>query len=336
MDMRDASAIPTTANVEPDDLAPRLERLLCESLARPVRISSICRRPGEFASRSAVEILELMFSDGEKLCLFLKHVGTDNSGHPDKALRTRELRVFDQLFQQHDLPVPRYFGSCWDDQLQRGELFLQYVSDWNLKYQSLEHWFTAARRLAQMQLYFNGRTDELTGSGFLLRLNTDYLRAWARRAIAAATDRSTELAAELKPVVENLSGAAELLARQPLTLVHNDLAPKNVLADRSTDPAQIFFVDWEMAGIGCGMLDLVHLKYGLKLADDQKMLDAYCGELAGTGLVPSRRDELRSLLAACELHQTIYRLAHIHAWNVATDTAGKWVADARQFLEAAR
>src|SRR5262245_55794056 len=122
---------------------------MLEASAMPVNFSSIRRRPSEFASRSTVEVLEVMLQDGGALSLFLKHLGTDETNHPDKKPRNRELRIFDQLFKGHDLPVPRYYGSSWDDHGQRGELFLQYVSDWNLKYQSLQHWFTAAERLAQ-------------------------------------------------------------------------------------------------------------------------------------------------------------------------------------------
>jgi aminoglycoside phosphotransferase (APT) family kinase protein len=114
-----------------------------------------------------------------------------------------------------------------------------------------------------------------------------------------------------------------------VTLVHNDLAPKNVMADRSHHPARICFVDWEMAGVGCGLLDLVHLKHGLDPASDQKMCTAYCAELEGTGLLPSSPLELRQLFAACELHHTLYRLAHSNAWRLPPDRVAQWVADAR-------
>src|SRR5215510_1064930 len=88
--MPDASAISLTAASKPDDLPPRLEALLRQSLGRPVSISRMGRRSSEFASRSSVEILDLTLNGNQELCLFLKHVGTDTSAHPDKALRTRE------------------------------------------------------------------------------------------------------------------------------------------------------------------------------------------------------------------------------------------------------
>jgi thiamine kinase-like enzyme len=114
--------------------------------------------------------------------------------------------------------------------------------------------------------------------------------------------------------------------------VHNDLAPKNVLADRSADPARICFVDWEMAGLGCGVMDLVHLKHGLGPEDDREMCAAYCGELNGTGLLPDDPQERDALFAACELHQTLYRLAHLRPWKVPLARAAQWVDEARELF----
>jgi aminoglycoside phosphotransferase (APT) family kinase protein len=141
--------------------------------------------------------------------------------------------------------------------------------------------------------------------------------------------QSAELAAALAPVVDGYDRVTEVLDQQPLTLVHNDLAPKNVLADRSRSPARICFVDWEMAGVGCGLLDLVDLKYGLDPASDRRMCAAYGAELAGTGLLPSSPRGLRRLFAACELHRTVYRLAFSRVWGVPPERAAQWVAEAR-------
>ena len=71
------------------------------------------------------------------------------------------------------------------------------------------------------------------------------------------------------------------------------------------------------------------LKHGLDPASDQKICAAYCAELDGTGLLPSSPPELRRLFAACELHQTLYRLAHSKVWRLPLDRVAQWVAEAR-------
>jgi hypothetical protein len=105
-----------------------------------------------------------------------------------------------------------------------------------------------------------------------------------------------------------------------------------VLADRSHRPARICFVDWELAGIGCGLLDLVHLKHGLDAAHDRAMREAYLAEVEGTGLLPSSRQELHRLFVACELHHTLYRLAHLDRWRLPPVRAAEWVAEARELI----
>ena len=68
-------------------------------------------------------------------------------------------------------------------------------------------------------------------------------------------------------------------------------------------------------------------------ADDDQMCSAYATELAGTGLLPSDPRELSSLFAACEVHQTVYRLAFAKAWRLPPARVAQWVAEARDWVE---
>jgi hypothetical protein len=85
-----------------------------------------------------------------------------------------------------------------------------------------------------------------------------------------------------------------------------------------------------MAGVGCGLLDLVHLKYGFDAETDRQLCEAYFAELAGTGLLPPSRFERERWLAACALHKTLYRLARARAWQVPAERVARWVAEAEQ------
>jgi aminoglycoside phosphotransferase (APT) family kinase protein len=315
------------------DLRRALERLLQRAAGAPVTISGLRRRPSPFATLFPAEVLSVVLAGGAEISLFVKHLGPERADHPDKQSRDREKRVYEELLGDEGLPVPRYYGSRPNEATGRLELFLEYVADWDLRYQSLDHWFTAARRLARLHAHFAGRAGKLSACDFLLRFDARYLHGWAGRALAVVGEQSADLAAELARVVGQYGRVCEALARQPLTLVHNDPAPKNVLADRSQDPARVCFVDWEMAGVGCGLMDLVHLKYGLDPADDATMCSAYCTELAGTGLLPRGPRDLSSLFAACEVHQTVYRLAFSKAWRLPPARVARWVAEARGWVE---
>lgn len=310
-----------------------LATLLSRALKLNAGIESIARQPSPFVTLFPAEVLTLTLSDGRQLRVFLKHLGPEQANQPDKERRDREARVYQDLLRDGgDLPVTRYFASRHNARTSRQELYLEYVDDWSLQYHDLEHWFTAARRLADLHAHFALRASELRGCGFLLKLDEAYFDAWAGRAHEAMAEQSDELADRLENLRRGYAPACDLLASQPVTLVHNDLACKNVLADRATRPARICIIDWELAGIGCGLLDLVHLKYGLAGLHDAKMLETYCAQARSSHLLPASARQLRRVVAACELHKTLYRLAHSPAWRLPPARLTQWVAEAETFL----
>ncbi|MBI4317241.1 MAG: phosphotransferase [Chloroflexi bacterium] len=306
--------------------------MLKRGLGHRVKVASIRKDPSPFTTTFPAEVLHVELESGEKTSIFLKRLGCEESDHPEKQRRDREIRLYEGLLKDDDLPVAKYYGSTWNAATHQYELFLEHVDDWNLKYQGLDVWFTAARRIAHLHAYFSARVDRLLASDFLLHFDDSYFWFWAHRAVSVVAERSPDLAANLDAVVRNYDLVTDLITSQPLTLVHNDLSPKNVIADRSRTPARIIFVDWEMAGVGCGALDLVHLKYGLDRASDRRMREAYCGELTGTGLVPTGAKDRNSLFMACEVHKTVYRLAFSTTWQLPIETVSRWVAETQQFL----
>ncbi|HEX7059675.1 MAG TPA: phosphotransferase [Solirubrobacterales bacterium] len=311
------------------DLGVGLDTAVRRAAGPFAEIVSVHRAPSPHATVSPAEVVSVELASGERISIFVKHLGEEQRSHPDKRVREREVRVYGELLDDRGLPVPRFLGSSWNDATERRELFLEYIDGLNLKYQELRHWHTAARHLAQLHLAFALQGERLLGRDFLLRLDRDYLFAWAGRAVAAVSLRSADLASRLQRTVDDLSAAADLLAEQPPTLVHNDLAPKNVIADTSARPGRTCIVDWEMAGVGCGLMDLAHLTYGLPPRELERMFDLYCEELTGTGLMPSH-EEGKRLLAACQLHGAIYRLAHAGAWRLPLERVGEWIADCEE------
>lgn len=292
-------------------------------------VLGVQRSPSPYATVFPAEVVTVELTSGERIAIFVKHLGDEQRSHPDKRVREREVRVYDELLGDGGLPVPRFLGSGWNDATGRRELFLEYVDGWNLKYRDLRHWHTAARRLAQLHLAFARQPDRLLERDFLLRLDRDYLLAWAGRAVAAVASLSAEGASRLQRTVNDLDVAIDLLAGQPPTLVHNDLAPKNVIAGALASPDRTCIVDWEMAGVGCGLIDLAHLTYGLPAEEVERMLGLYGEELTGTGLMPSGEEGTR-LFAACSLHGALYRLAHAAEWRLPLERVEEWIAESEQ------
>jgi hypothetical protein len=78
--------------------------------------------------------------------------------------------------------------------------------------------------------------------------------------------------------------------------------------------------------VGCGLLDLAHLKHGLNGRAERDLCAAYEDERPGLG-VACDPAEFRRVLAACDLQNTLYRLAHIRAWGLAVETVNDWVEE---------
>jgi Phosphotransferase enzyme family len=331
--MRSAGA-PAANGRNAESLRAVLEDVLAPHLGTATRVASVASAPSRFAHRATAEILTVELERGGTLRLFRKELGREHGDHPDKARRDREPMVYRELLSRAYLDTPRFYGSRWDARTGRHDLFLEYVDAWSLKYHDLDQWATAVRRLAALHAAFARQGGALARHDFLLRLDGSYLGAWAARAVATAGEASAALGRRLERVVADHRQIAELLTSQPLTLVHNDLAPKNAIADVSSSPTRICFVDWEMAGVGCGLLDLAHLMHGLSPRDEERLRAAYCSELGGAGLLPSGR-RLRRVLDACALHNAVYRVAHAQEWGIQPRTVARWVdeiADLRKAI----
>jgi len=246
------------------------------------------------------------------------------SDHPEKQCRDREVGVYRDLFRDAAQPVPAFVGSRWDARTERYDLILEYVDGWNLKYHGVERWVDAARALGRLQAHFVGSV--LLDHPALLRFDRPTLVESARRALSSVRIAYAELAGRLRAVVTRYEAGIDLIAAQPVTLVHNDCSPKNVLA---ADGSRICIVDWELAGVGCGLVDLMHLRYGLDAAGCEAMFAAYCEAVAGTDLLPPPGERV-PLVAACELERLLHKLWRSRFWNTpAADVAG-WLDEAEQ------
>ena len=314
-----------------DTAAPRrarIERLLAEARDRPISVTTMREEPNRFSTLNDADVVFIELSTGERLSLFVKQIR--RHGHPDKTKPDREAELYAKLFVSEDLPLPRFFGASYDAVSQRGELFLEFVPDWDLRYHGIELWEVAVRDLARLHGWFSERAPELVACGALLRLDAPYFGAWASRAVDAVGTRSAALGRLLERGLDDYGRVAALLERQPPTLVHNDLSPKNVVVDRSRRPVRTCILDWEVAGMGCGLLDLVHLAYGLGAHEHGRLQTIYVDELAHGSLIPDSLDERRVILRACEAHKTLHRLAHVAQWHTPITTIEQWVDDVRR------
>ena len=93
------------------ELRAAVERLLGERFRRGVEVASLKREASPFSTLFPADVLSLELRNGGTMSLFLKHLGSEQSDHPEKQCREREIRIYQNLFSENGLPVPKYYGS---------------------------------------------------------------------------------------------------------------------------------------------------------------------------------------------------------------------------------
>jgi hypothetical protein len=164
----------------------------------------------------------------------------------------------------------------------------------------LDSWIEVARWLSRLHSRFDAA---LPVAEALLSYDAGFFRIWPERAAAKHPT--------LSPLVAGYDRVVEILTRQPLTFIHGEFYASNVIVA----PSRVAPVDWEMAGIGPGVLDVAALLSGW--GDAQR-----ASILAGYGVVP---DEA---LAAARLHIAMQWLGWSPGWTPPPEHAKDWLTEA--------
>ncbi|MEO6436553.1 MAG: aminoglycoside phosphotransferase family protein [Tepidisphaeraceae bacterium] len=284
------------------DLRSAVERIAAKVLAEHGPVTEMVRlhRPnrrsvgaggggagggGEAASAAAVEELSIGFADGSSMQVIFKDLAPKTSGadghdrgHASHARRPsflhdprREIAAYRSVLSNGQVAAPRFLGAVEDDAQQRFWLFIEDVPGRPLAELKLDFWLDAARWLAGMHRQFEPTIQSLAGDAPLLRYDADYFRLWILRAAENHTS--------LRGLMTKYDRVVDRLASLPATFVHGGFFASNVLVQNSPWGALIRPVDWEMAGIGPGLIDLAAL-----ITDDggaEAWGDAERGQLVG-------------------------------------------------------
>jgi len=287
------------------DLVDALERVLER------RVTSFRRRRWCYTSSAPIEELTIQG------CPTLLFKDLSARSYPAPAFVVDPLREL-EIYATHltGLNAPPFVGGV----ATRGRawLFLQRIDGIPLWQAEGERpWLATARWLARLH-----RITPPARSGRLLVRDRALLARWAPRALA------TERAGDLAGIEEASDRAIEILRTFPASLIHGDFYPSNVIVRGSCDEPTICPIDWEMGGIGAGVLDLAALISG----DHQphlrrRIVDAYRGALHS---VPDNFDEG---LRAARLLVALQWIGWQPGWTPPADHAHDWVADALAFSQ---
>src|SRR5205085_4484131 len=108
----------------------------------------------------------------------------------------------------------------------------------------------------------------------------------------------------------------DVMARQPLTLVHGSYTPPHIVVDLGSRPPRVCPTGWGLAALGAPLYDLAFLSDGCDPATLDRLWDAYGAEAAGCGLSLPDREDLRYVVECFRLHKIIQALSESLEWGL--------------------
>jgi hypothetical protein len=266
------------------------------------------RRP--FEHRSSAPLVELEV-DGRTL--LLKELSPAALSGNATAARVhglhdpgREINVYRLHLAGAGLGTPELIAAVADPESDRYWLVLEKVLGVELYQLGLTAWPQVLRWLARCHDCFSGLAVEQ----HLLRYDRDFFARWPQRA-GVRLDR--------------YEGVVARLAALPTTLVHGDLYPSNVLVSG----ARVCALDWELAGVGPGILDVAAITAGLEEADAMILAEEYRQGLA----YPPERSRFDGDFACARLHLALQWLGWSTKWRPPPEHARDWRAELPRLVE---
>jgi aminoglycoside/choline kinase family phosphotransferase len=295
---------------------------LARALRRPV--GAVIRRPHAYRSSYAIEELDVELGGSGPRRIVFKDLAPSALASEAAAAKPafaldplREIAVYREVLAPAGIAAPVLLGSIADVLAGRFWLFLEAVEGALLwQTHGSEAWEAAARWLADLH-----RRPLAGTSQRLLRYDAAWFRRTLRRAVQAAP------AGALDHVAAGFDRVVASLLAWPSTFVHGEFYASNVLVQgtgRSTRPRP---VDWEMAGVGPGLLDVAALTAGgwSQLERDRLALAYY--EAWARSDDPAADDFLLALEHA-RLHVALQWIGWSPGWSPPRAHAHDWLADA--------
>jgi aminoglycoside phosphotransferase (APT) family kinase protein len=324
-----------------DDLRDGLERALSERAGSRRKIVELERRSSAYASSFTLEELRAVLEDGAELDLIFKDVGP--AAMSDLARRVkpaflydplREIETYREVLEPAGLGTAHFYGATVDPDRDRCWLFLEYVEGAGLwQFGDLVTWEEAARWLAKLHSAC-ARDTRWREATHLMRYDAGYYRVWLERARGfAAQDRKEASASKLDWLSTRYEEMVQRLLALPQTFIHGEFYASNILVDG--EPAErVCPIDWEIAAVGPGLIDLAALVGG-KWDDSERsaLAAAYHAELSALGEEPLRLPALLEALDWCRLHLAVRWLGWARDWSPPREHKHDWLSEAVMIAE---
>ena len=337
------SSAATAAGVSDVDLVLAIEASMAgENASRsPVRVH---RRASEYATSAPLEHVTAEFPDGPSRDFILKHLAPRQLMAGARRAKPafvidpcREIEVYRTLLAPVDVG-PRLIGFASAPESATYWLLTEYVHGREM-YQigELDRWGAVAGWLAALHERF-ARIPyaALARQARLIDYNHDWYMVWLNRALRffASDDSqcSRRRSSALRWLAQRYYKVVDHLLSLPVTIIHGEFYPSNVLVTDDSRARSVYPVDWEMTATGPGVIDLAALAAGdWRDADRRALIAAYVRASTpdGTGV-----EEMAQSVAYAQIHLAVQWLGWFGRRRAPAGHTRDWLGDAIDRAEA--
>ena len=321
------------------DLHSGLSEVLSSYFKKAIEIRRLDRRVSEYCSSFIIEELDVEVTDGLRIELIFKDLSRkallEDAVHVKPLLfynPLREIDTYRYVLAPESIGTPIFYGAFVDDS--RQWLFIERLAPvllWQMG--DFEIWKDVSRWLARMhQQLASSSISRSYNQAHLIPYDRAFYLHWMERAtvyveqgdntLDRAPTTQINLLATIYPAV------VERLLSLPRTVIHGEFFASNVLLDINETRMRTCPVDWEMAGVGPGLVDLAGLTSG-GWTQEQKdaMALAYFQAMDSHDTSMTLADFLLNL-ERCRLHQAIQWLGWSPGWTPPPEHAQNWLKEA--------
>jgi hypothetical protein len=327
-----SSAVPNTAGMDATDgiIRKHLESELPKYFGCPVIIRGMSWEAIAIQTSFAAQILTLHLSNGEYLKLFVKDFSSSILPKDNLVQRsTREHHVYRDLLAQENLDTAHYFGAVHKPGQQGFYLLIEFVDGMWLKYRDFDDWVAAAGWLGMLHGTFINKQADLQAADFLVKHDADFFTAKADKALQAVTQFSQAQADQLICALDGYDDIIDIMASQPVTLVHGSFRVQNILVASASSATRICPIDWELAATGGGLHDLAFIAHGYAPDKVEILLDTYREQLGKHCILWANKNDMTYAVNCYLLHKVVKSLSDSAVLNFSNTVVNKYLDMAR-------
>ncbi len=310
-----------------DELRAELERVLKQ------RVKILRRRLSAYSSSYTVENLDVTLARGKKLRLVLKDVSPSSVLATAQQVRphflyhpAREIEVYQKILNPARVGTAQCVGAVNSAELERHWLFLERVEGrllWQVG--DLAQWDATARWLGELHSRLAGK--KFSTAKTLLRYDEKFFAVWIGRAEKFLKKRRVAELRQFARLAKNYHRVVKKLVALPQSFIHGECYASNVIMRAGAPAHAICVIDWELAGIGSGALDLAALTAG-EWSDVEKLRFVTAYHEGLSSLRAPSVDELLESMELCQLHLSVQMLGWAEDWAPPEKHAQNWLRTA--------